>query len=120
MAIDDMKGKYDRMLCDPPFLSPDCQTKGQWPIPELATKAIYLLCEKAAMTVRWLSKTTSTKQGKSDQRTIICTGERMESLVLKLYQGIKTTTFDPQHAQNRLSNDFRCYASFVCDSWSWR
>jgi len=24
----DMKGKFDRIICDPPFLSADCQTKG--------------------------------------------------------------------------------------------
>lgn len=24
----DFKGAYDRILCDPPFLSADCQTKG--------------------------------------------------------------------------------------------
>jgi len=25
---DDFQGKYDRIVCDPPFLSPHCQTKG--------------------------------------------------------------------------------------------
>ncbi|MCJ1481067.1 hypothetical protein MMC06_001223 [Schaereria dolodes] len=25
----EMKGKYDRIICDPPFLSTDCQTKGK-------------------------------------------------------------------------------------------
>lgn len=24
----EMKGTYDRVICDPPFLSQDCQTKG--------------------------------------------------------------------------------------------
>jgi hypothetical protein len=23
------KGRYDRIICDPPFLSDDCQTKGE-------------------------------------------------------------------------------------------
>ena len=26
----EMKGKYDRVLVDPPFLSADCQTKSKW------------------------------------------------------------------------------------------
>ena len=43
-----------------------------------------------------------------------------EGLILKLYPGIKTTTFVPQHAQDRLSKDFRCYANFECSTWSWR
>ncbi|KAK4692844.1 hypothetical protein P7C71_g4438, partial [Lecanoromycetidae sp. Uapishka_2] len=72
------------------------------------------------MTARWLSKAAHIEQEESRPRTIVCTGERMENLILKLYQGIRTTTFDPQHAQNRLSNDFRCYANFMCDAWSWR
>ncbi|MCJ1452762.1 hypothetical protein MMC28_003105 [Mycoblastus sanguinarius] len=97
----DMKGKYDRILCDPPFLSPDCHTK-------------------AAMTVRWLSKPATSDAEAPTPRIIICTGERMEDLILKLYPGTKTTTFHPQHAQNRLSNDFRCYANFENDNWSWR
>ncbi|KAL2055322.1 hypothetical protein ABVK25_004130 [Lepraria finkii] len=96
-----MKGRYDRILCDPPFLSPDCQTK-------------------AALTARWLSKAKSTDPDPPNPRVIVCTGERMETLVHKLYPGICTTTFDLQHAQNRLSNDFRCYANFECANWSWR
>ncbi|CAF9942811.1 MAG: hypothetical protein ALECFALPRED_010083 [Alectoria fallacina] len=61
---------------------------------------------KAAMTVRWLSKSASPNAEKSSSRIIVCTGERMEELVLKLYPGIMTTNYDPQHAQNRLGNDF--------------
>ncbi|KAL2045503.1 hypothetical protein N7G274_001931 [Stereocaulon virgatum] len=96
-----MKGKYDTILCDPPFLSSDCQTK-------------------AALTTRWLSKLTSTDPTRPCPRLIVCTGERMEALVHKLHPGIRTTTFDPQHAQNRLGNDFRCYANFECANWLWR
>ena len=66
----------------------------------------------AAMTVRWLSSSTV--------RTIVCTGERMEELILKLYPGIQTTTFEPKHAQDRLSNDFRCYADYQDEAWMWR
>lgn len=78
----------------------------------------------AAMTVRWLSKTwgASKIKGSTDSlqepRTIVCTGERMESLVNKLYrpQGVATTTFEPVHAKG-LSNEFRCYANFDCPDW---
>jgi len=45
----------------------------------------------------------------------------MEALVNKLYrpQGIATTTFEPAHAKG-LSNEFRCYANFEGDSWTWK
>ena len=116
-----MKGKYDRILCDPPFLSPDCQTKGRSLTVKL--KRAMTLADShviAALTVRWLATAPATDAEKVDLRIILCTGERMETLVLKLYPGIQTTNFDPQHTQNRLSNDFRCYANFECASWSWR
>ncbi|MCJ1274162.1 hypothetical protein MMC21_001957 [Puttea exsequens] len=96
-----LKGQYDRILCDPPFLSSDCQTK-------------------AAMTVSWLSKASDHASELTNARRIICTGVTMEDLVLKLYSGMRTTTFEPKHAQDRLSNDFGCYANFECDGWSWR
>lgn len=71
------------------------------------------------MTVRWLSKAASS----SDRQGVLlvfCTGERMEELILRLHPGVETTTFEPQHTQGRLSNDFRCYANFESDIWSWR
>ena len=48
----------------------------------------------------------------------MCTGERMETLVHKLYgkTGLGTTTFYPEHSKG-LSNEFRCYANFDCDRW---
>ncbi|MCJ1421573.1 hypothetical protein MMC32_007937 [Xylographa parallela] len=74
-----------------------------------------------AITVRWLSKPSGTGGiMKPCPRIIVCTGERMESLVHKVYPGTHTTTFEPQHTQGRLSNEFRCYANYECDSWSWR
>ncbi|PSS07073.1 hypothetical protein M430DRAFT_110707, partial [Amorphotheca resinae ATCC 22711] len=94
-----LKGCADRIICDPPFLSEDCQTK-------------------AALTVRWLSKTW---ERSSAQRLIVCTGERMETLVHTLYRGpgIETTTFEPRHAKG-LSNEFFCYANFESELWGWR
>ena len=93
-----MKGRYDRVFCDPPFLSSACQTK-------------------AAMTVRWLAKSFG-KGGESPAtRVIVCTGERMEGLILRLYPGVDTTGFQPRHAQDRLSNDFRCYANYESPLW---
>ena len=44
----------------------------------------------------------------------------MQALVVKLYVGTQTTTFEPQHAKGRLSNEFRCYANFECKSWKWK
>ena len=96
-----MKAQYDCILCDPPFLSPDCQTK-------------------SAMTVRWLLRTHSSAQDNSTPRVLICTGAIMEGLIRKLYADTHTTSFEPRHAQDRLSNDFRCYANFEGSAWSWR
>ncbi|KAH7085454.1 putative N6-adenine methyltransferase-domain-containing protein [Paraphoma chrysanthemicola] len=94
----EMKGSFDRIICDPPFLSEDCQTK-------------------AALTVRWLAKSWTPES----LRLIVCTGERMESLVTtKLYGkvGTKTTDYEIMHAKG-LSNEFRCYANFECERWKW-
>ncbi|KEY64764.1 hypothetical protein S7711_05414 [Stachybotrys chartarum IBT 7711] len=90
-----LKGTLDCIICDPPFLSDDCQTK-------------------AALTARWLLKPGS-------PRVVVCTGERMEPLVCKLYQsfGVQTTTFEPKHARG-LSNEFYCYANFECADWRWK
>lgn len=51
---------------------------------------------------------------------VVCTGERMETLVGKLYSkvGTQTTTFEPMHAKG-LSNEFRCYSNFECNYWKW-
>lgn len=66
------------------------------------------------MTARWLLKPHSASP---PPRVIICTGERMEQLVLKLFQpfGAQTTTFEPRHAG--LKNEFLCYANFECADW---
>lgn len=90
----ELKASFDRIICDPPFLSEDCQTK-------------------AALTVRWLAKSWD-----HDLKLIQCTGERMEDLMLKLYGkvGLKTTDFEIIHAKG-LSNEFRCYANFDCTVW---
>ncbi len=82
----------------------------------------------AALTVRWLSK-PSNKIGNQEtgfvqgekSKLIVCTGERMETTILKLYkaQGIATTTFEPEHNKSQLSNEFLCYANFECGRWKW-
>lgn len=90
-----MKASIDHIIVDPPFLSEDCQTK-------------------AAMTVRWLSHSPTGK-------LVACTGERMQTLIEKLYkaQGVKTTTFEPVHSKG-LSNEFFCYANFESGRWKFR
>jgi len=124
-----MKGSVDHIICDPPFLSEDCQTKGKFSGIVLCIVPLTTLL--AALTVRWLMKphavqsptlTPSEIQDttNSPSRLIVCTGERMEVLVNKLYrsQGVKTTTFEPVHAKG-LSNEFYCYANFECEDWKW-
>jgi hypothetical protein len=91
----ELKARFDAIICDPPFLSDDCQTK-------------------AALTVRWLSKSSD-----DGLRLIVCTGERMETLIHKVYgkAGIRTTDFEIVHAKG-LSNEFRCYANFNSEMWN--
>ena len=69
------------------------------------------------MTVRWLSREET---GTNQVDVIICTGERMEELVHRLYPGVRTTNFEPRHTQDRLSNDFRCYTNFEGSTWKWQ
>ena len=90
----ELKGRFDRIICDPPFLSEECQTK-------------------TALTARWMAKSWQ------DTKVIVCTGERMETLIHKLYgkAGIRTTTFLPEHSKG-LSNEFWCYSNFDCKDWS--
>ncbi|SPO05085.1 related to NADH2 dehydrogenase (ubiquinone) 40K chain [Cephalotrichum gorgonifer] len=90
-----LQGTIDRVICDPPFLNEDCQTK-------------------MAMSVRWMTRAAKAA------RVIISTGERMQPIVLKLYKafGVRTTTLEPRHARE-LGNEFLCYASFEGPSWSW-
>ncbi|KAF1956862.1 hypothetical protein CC80DRAFT_412383 [Byssothecium circinans] len=94
----ELKASFDRIICDPPFLSDDCQTK-------------------AALTVRWLAKSWTSLDS---LRLIVCTGERMEPLVTKLYSkvGTHTTNYEIKHAKG-LSNEFRCYSNFECENWKW-
>ncbi|KAI1424246.1 putative N6-adenine methyltransferase-domain-containing protein [Xylaria sp. FL1777] len=99
-----LKGAVDRVIVDPPFLSDDCQTK-------------------MAMTIRWLAHTnasTTTTPNSNLPRVIICTGERMEKLVNRLYKplGVSTTTYEPVHSG--LKNEFCCYANFECEAWRWK
>ena len=73
--------------------------------------------------MRWLSRAAGTEASDKglSPKLIVCTGERMESLVNKLYRsfGLATTDFEPTHARG-LSNEFYCYANFECNSWRWR
>ncbi|KAI0443073.1 putative N6-adenine methyltransferase-domain-containing protein [Xylaria telfairii] len=96
-----LKGTVDRMICDPPFLSDDCQTK-------------------MAMTLRWLARPETATSSSIGLRVLICTGERMEALVNRLYRPLHvcTTTYEPAHSG--LKNEFLCYANFECDAWSWK
>ena len=99
----DLKAAFDRIICDPPFLSEDCQVK-------------------TALTARYLAKHGAPASTLATGiRFITCTGERMEQLIVKLYApvGVKTTTFEPEHSKG-LSNEFRCYANFECADWRWR
>ena len=72
------------------------------------------------MTVRWLMKPPLTNSD-SKSRLILCTGERMQRIVLKLYRamGLRTTTYEPVHARG-LSNEFLCYANFEGSEWGWK
>ncbi|KAH6989443.1 putative N6-adenine methyltransferase-domain-containing protein [Ilyonectria sp. MPI-CAGE-AT-0026] len=92
----ELKGTLDCVIIDPPFFNNDCQTK-------------------FALTARWLLKPSSIP------RIIVCTGERMTDIVVKLYRSfdVRSTTFEPAHS-GTLSNQYYCYANFECPSWIWR
>ncbi|AAS53371.1 AFL001Wp [Eremothecium gossypii ATCC 10895] len=96
-----LKGKVDRLLIDPPFLNEHCQTNSS-----ITAKA--LLAPKTD---------TKTKCGVLKHRLISCTGERMRAIIKKNYPDTEITTFLPEH-MNGLSNEFRCYANFEWDGWS--
>lgn len=53
-------------------------------------------------------------------KVLLVTGERMESLVTKLYKsfGLRTTTYDVVH--KGLRNEFYCYANFEGEAWRWK
>ncbi|KAH9202514.1 putative N6-adenine methyltransferase-domain-containing protein [Zygosaccharomyces rouxii] len=97
---DQLKGKVDRLLIDPPFLHNNCQTNSS-------------ITAKALLAPKDGSKTMN---GYLRHRFMSCTGERMADLISKLYPDSKITTFLPQHA-NGLSNEFRCYADFEWKKW---
>lgn len=67
--------------------------------------------------MRFLAKSWT---GAEALRLLVCTGERMKSLITKLYSkvGTRTTSFEVEHAKG-LSNEFRCYANFESEDWKW-
>ena len=77
-----LRGKVDRVLADPPFLSDECLTR-------------------TAMTVRALL-------GKNGSKTMVCTGNKMEEMVPRLFPGVKKVEFEPKH-KGGLANAFGCY-----------
>ena len=90
-----LKGSFDRIIVDPPFLSEECQTK-------------------MAVTVRYLARDWS----KEGLKVVSVTGERMGGVLKRLYGrlGFRETDFEVVHA-NQLQNDFRCYANFESGEW---
>ncbi|ORY77707.1 putative N6-adenine methyltransferase-domain-containing protein [Protomyces lactucae-debilis] len=79
-----LKGTFDRLIIDPPFLQDDCEIK-------------------AASTARWL--------GKPDCRFIVCSGAKMRDLLLRLYKA-EESQFQVAHSGGRLSNDFMCLLNY--------
>lgn len=97
---DDLKGKVDRLLIDPPFIEQDCQ--------KLTSETAHSLMSK--------DRTSKTKVGALKHRLITCTGERVKELLMSVYPGLQPTTFSPKHA-NGLSNEFYCYADYEGNKW---
>ncbi|CAG8473862.1 7020_t:CDS:2 [Ambispora gerdemannii] len=86
-----LKGTFDFVVVDPPFLSEEC-------------------CTKTMITVRWLAKPEACK-------IIVCTGEVMSDLVERLIKA-RMTTFYPQH-QGGLANEFRCFVNYQSEVLKW-
>lgn len=95
-----LRNKVHRLLIDPPFLEPECQTKSAQAANNLLVK----------------DRTGKTKSGDSSYKLISSTGERMRDIVHQNYPDTKVTDFLPEH-KNGLSNEFRCYATFECSQW---
>lgn len=94
-----LRNKCHRLLIDPPFLEEECQTKS-------SQAARNLLVEDDGLL---------TQSGSKRFKLISCTGERMRQIMQKTYPETRLTSFLPEH--DRLSNEFRCYASFECQYW---
>lgn len=92
-----LKGQFDAVVVDPPFLSEECHTK-------------------TALTARFFLKNPLKAGEKTESKVIVCTGERVSEVIQKVYPGIHITDYFPEHA-NGLSNEFRCYSNFECPSW---
>lgn len=84
----ELKGSFDRLIVDPPFLSDECEVK-------------------AATTARWLSK--------PDARLLICSGAKMRDLLLRIYKAHETK-FKVEHNSGRLSNDFLCLTNYFSEN----
>ena len=128
------KGQFDRIICDPPFLSVDCQTKGRHLLLNTLPTDAATSCRNsryevklttfaaAALTVRWLSRRATALTAGLDNskrlRIITCTGAQVGEILLRLYKGDKVcrTTFRPRHSKG-LSNEFCCYANFKTAAW---
>jgi hypothetical protein len=80
----ELKGTFDGLIIDPPFLQDDCEIK-------------------AASTARWL--------GKPECRFIVCSGAKMRDLLLRLYNA-EESQFQVAHSGGRLSNDFVCLLNY--------
>ena len=98
-----LQNKCHRLLIDPPFLEPECQTKS-------AIAARNLLVK---------DKEGLTKSGDRKYKLISSTGERMQHVIKENYPDTKMTDFYPEH-KNGLSNEFRCYANFECKYWKYQ
>ncbi|KAK0750454.1 putative N6-adenine methyltransferase-domain-containing protein, partial [Schizothecium vesticola] len=98
-----LKQTITHLISDPPFFSPDCQTK-------------------MALTVSYLLRPSPQKHEDHEaSRVIISTGERVEPLIRKLFHrayGVRATDYEPEHERG-LSNEYWCFANFE-EGWGWR
>merc|ERR1712096_45625 len=87
----ELRGQFDLVFADPPFLSEECLTK-------------------TLVTVRWM--------GRPGARLGLCTGAVMAELAARLAQ-LQPCRFTPEHEKS-LSNPFQCFAiSTLTNMWSW-
>ncbi len=98
-----LRGKCHRALIDPPFLNDDCQTKSA------LTARSLLINQQERPKVK-------SESGTLQYRLMSCTGERMSTLISKVYPDTKITDFYPAHERG-LSNEFRCYATYEGKRW---
>lgn len=132
-GLEKLKGTFDRLIVDPPFLSDECQIKAASTARYLARPpsvaasasgsrstdhgavAIAATGESTAASAGD-SRSDSTSDSTSDApgcRIIVCSGAKCRELLLRLYRpAVFESSFQVRHQRGQLSNEFTCLLNY--------